>query len=147
MKKIVILSLLIVFLVFVSIKIIFAGAVPSNPASSNGESLEKSFGGRIINTKALEIETLEASGFTCFIAGSSISIAPIGSPPNTPISYFIPSFVTSKTGIEPSISGLILGKYGGQTTISCTLPGDPPITTIVSLNTITLFGTSAGGSN
>lgn len=145
MKKGIFFILLIVFLVFVNTNIVRSDAVPATATSTlSGSGWGGFFGGRIINTKALEIETLEASGFICFVPGSTISIIPIGSPPGTPINYFIPSFVTSKTGYGASTGALILGKYGGIMTISCTLPAEPPITTVVSLNIINLFGASAG---
>ena len=100
------------------------------------------FGGRIIYPKAIEIEELEATGFVCFVPGSTISILPIGSPAGTPVSYFIPSFVTSATRTIPTASQLILGNYLGKITLPCVLPGDPPAATTVSLDTIIYFGTS-----
>ncbi|KKP72779.1 MAG: hypothetical protein UR70_C0004G0022 [Candidatus Nomurabacteria bacterium GW2011_GWB1_35_20] len=91
---------------------------------------------------ALEIAEMEAAGYICPLFGTSISIVPIGSPPGTPTSYFIPSYITPRTRTTPAIRQLILGRYSGQTMITCTLPSDPPITTTVSLDTINLFGTS-----
>lgn len=125
---------LIIFLVFASARIIFAYSSPV--------SFGNFFGGRIIITKATKIATLESTGYVCFIPGTTISIFPMGSPVGTPTDYLIPSYVTPRTRTTPRTGQLILGKYSGQMTVSCTLPGDPPITTTVSLNTITLFGTS-----
>ncbi len=129
MKKGIIFILLIVFLVFASAKVVFA-------VSSFG----KSFGGRIIYPKALQITVLESVGYICPMYGTSISIMPIGSPLVTPIEYFIPFYVTSKTRTTPATHQLILGRYSGQEVITCThLLGD--IQT-VSLDMINLFGTS-----
>ena len=102
------------------------------------------FGGRIINTKALEIESLEGTGYRCYVPGTSITISLIGSPLGTPTSYFIPSFVMSKNGSLPAVGKLIMGKYMGKTMISCIYPSNPPMFTSVSLDTITLFATSKG---
>ena len=137
-RKSIIFILLIAFLVFISVKMVFAYSF-----------LGGVFGGRIIYTKALEIEEMEAAGYICPMFGTSISIIPIGSPPGTPTSYFIPSYITSKTRTIPAVGQLILGRYSGQTTITCTLTfpseSDPSIATTiltVSLDTINLFGTS-----
>ncbi|MFA5095542.1 MAG: hypothetical protein WC447_02705 [Candidatus Paceibacterota bacterium] len=129
MKKGTIFVLLIVFLVSISAKIVFAYSF-----------LGGVFGGKIINTKATEVTILEATGYVCPMSGTSISITPIGSPIGTPTDYFIPSYITSKTRTTPTMSQLILGRYSGQTMITCTNPaGDVQI---VSLDTINLFGTS-----
>ena len=100
------------------------------------------FGGRIINTTAIEIQELEMAGFQCVVPGSTISIAPLGSPVGTPTSYFIPFGTFSKTGYSPRVSQLIIGKYGWKTTIPCTSATVPPIVTTVWLDTINLFGNS-----
>ncbi len=131
MKKGIIFILLIVFL-------LFAGA---RTVSANF-SFGRLFGGRITAPKAVEIEALESAGYVCPMYGTSISIMPIGSPAGTPISYFIPSFVTSKTGTTPASHQLIMGRYSGQTTIICILESYPPLEQEVSLETINLFGTS-----
>jgi len=106
----------------------------------------KPFGGRIIYTKALRIQTLEATNYSCAVSGTSIEIKPIGSPPGTPTSYLIPSGTISKTKTTPMASQLILGKYSGKTPITCTYKGYPPNIQIVNLDNITLFGTSKGVS-
>lgn len=131
MKKGIIFILLIVFLLFVSARMVFAASYFGNL-----------FGGRIIYTKAVEIEAWESAGYTCPMFGTSISIMPIGSPFSTPTSFFIPSFVTPKTRTTPAPHQLIIGKYSGQMTIICILPSNPPDVQTVSLDTIILFGTS-----
>jgi len=136
-KKSIIFILLIAFLVFVSAKMVFAYSFFGGV-----------FGGRIISMPALEIAEMEATGYICTVPGITISIFPIGSPPGTPTSYFIPSYITSKTRTTPAIGQLILGRYSGQTMVTCTLtlwlPSHRRSTTIttVSLDTINLFGTS-----
>ena len=139
-RKSIIFILLIAFLVFISAKIVFAYSFFGGV-----------FGGRITNMPALEIASLEGSGYVCSMSGTSISIIPIGSPPGTPTSYFIPSYITPRTRTTPAIGQLILGRYSGKTVITCTLTlflgshrRSTTITT-VSLDTINLFGTSRGG--
>ena len=100
------------------------------------------FGGRIISDKAMEIELKEWAGYTCVVLGTSITINPIGSPPGTPTSYFIPWSITSRNGYPPISGRLIMGIYGGKTNIVCIYPSVPPFIETVSLDTIDLFGTS-----
>ena len=100
------------------------------------------FGGRIIHTKAIEIQELEAAGFQCLVPGSTFSITPIGSPISTPISYFIPAGIYSKTGYSTRAGQLIIGKYSFKTIISCMQTYYPFMTVPVSLNTVPLFGNS-----
>ncbi len=132
MKKGIIFILLIVFLVFASTRVVSASF-----------SLGKFFGGRVIETTAIPIEALKDAGYTCPMFGTSISILPLGSQTSTPINYFIPSYITSKTRTTPKMGGLILGKYEGQSMITCTRPCPPSVCVeTVSLDTINLFGTS-----
>lgn len=119
-------AVLILLFIFVTIKISYAF------------SLNQSFGGRIIMTKALEIQTLESSGFTCTVPGTTIQVKPI----KGPSSYIIPYGVKSKTNTTPSVGQQVIGKYAGKTSVICILEGDPPITITVTLDTINLFGTS-----
>jgi hypothetical protein len=105
-------------------------------------SFAKPFGGRILYTKAIEIQMLESTGYVCFVLGETITIKPIGSPMGTPMSYFIPFSVRSKTGNSLRMGQLILGKYGIKTLITCELTYPPWTPATVSLDTITLFGTS-----
>jgi len=130
-KKSIFYILLIAFLVFV-----YANT------TSAFSSFGRVFGGRIISPKALQITGLEASGFICPMFGTSISIFPIGSPAGTPLSYFIPPYITSKTRTIPRSGQLIIGKYSSPMVITCTSPYPPFITIPVTLNTIILFGTS-----
>jgi hypothetical protein len=133
MKKAVALFLLITFLIFVGTNIVY---------SYSSSTFGRLFGGKIISMKATQIEELEASGYICSMFGTSISIKPIGSRAGTPTSYFIPSYVSPKTRTTPGSGKLIIGKYSGQEIITCTLPGEPPLTETIVLNTITFFGTS-----
>jgi hypothetical protein len=135
-KKGIIFILLIIFLVFVGTQVVFASFSFFSPSFS----IIKSFGGRIIQTKALEIQELEAMGYICMVPGSSISITPIGSPAGTPISYFI---LPSKTNTTPMVGQLILGKYSMmKIVIPCIRAGYPPMFSSVSLNKVTIFGVS-----
>lgn len=128
MKKGIIFILLIIFLIFSNTKIVSAF------------SFEKSFGGKILYTKAMKIQILESAGFTCTVLGSTIMMMPIGSPVGTPIDYFIPWYTISKTKTTLRSGQYILGKYGMTTPITCVSVIGVPI--IVDLDTITLFGTS-----
>jgi len=98
------------------------------------------FGGKILSTKAIEIETLEGAGYLCYVPGTSISISTIGSPPGTPMNYFIPYSTISKTGNALRTGQLILGRYGGIELITCFHESGP--SKMVSLERIDLFGTS-----
>lgn len=111
----------------------------SNKIFADTFDFSKSFGGKITSTKANEIQELEGAGFECVVMGTTISIKPIGSPTNTPTSYYIPSWVKSKTRTEPNENKLILGKYGISTPITCVRFEEVQV---VNLKTITLFGTS-----
>jgi len=102
--------------------------------------ITKPFGGKIINDKAIEIQALESANFQCVVPGSSITIYPIGS---SPVSYIIPYGVVSKTGTTPSSGQWILGLYSlTKTSVTCIFQGVPPVTTTISLDTISLYGTS-----
>jgi len=101
------------------------------------------FAGEIISIPAFEIMEVEAMGFQCAKHGTSFSIRPIGSPSGTPVSYFIPSFVSSSTNIIPSLNQKIMGIYFGMATVPCILPATPtPIITVVYLNNVSYFGNS-----
>jgi len=99
-----------------------------------------SFAGKIIYTKAKEIQALEWTGYSCPVVGSTIEVSPIKF--SMPHSYFIPASLKSKTGNNLKIGQSIMGKYGGKYMISCILKYEPYTMKTVSLPTITLFGTS-----
>jgi len=97
------------------------------------------FGGKIIHTKATEIQTLESTGFVCNVPGETITISPVG---KYPTSYLIPYGTTSKTKKPLGKNRWILGVYKGvKTAIICTNE-ETGVTTQVNLNPITLYGTS-----
>lgn len=129
-KRVIWIALAVVFLVFFSTKIVFA------------YSFNSQFAGRIVYTKAIEIQALEMAGFQCVVPGSTIQIISIGSPARTPTSYYIPPYVRSKTGNSTRASQLIIGKYGGKMAIACTSKTVPPVVKTVNLDIITLFGNS-----
>lgn len=135
-KKIFTRTILVFLFVLITIKIAYA------------VSLGKDFGGRIIKTTATKVQSLENSGWACVVPGTSIDIRPI----KGPVSYLIPAFVRSKTNTTPASGQQIIGKYSGKTPIVCTRACPPAVcTTTVTLDTITLFGTSQssgfGGGN
>jgi hypothetical protein len=100
----------------------------------------KGFGGKIVDNKATEIKSVESSNYKCEVPGTTITIKPVGT---YPMSYFIPSGVSSKTGTTPRSGQWILGLYSSTVTpITCIFQGTPPSTTIVTLPTISLYGTS-----
>ncbi len=116
------------FFVLVTIKIAFAAAST------------KSFGGKILYTTNTKIKSLQTTGYTCVIPGQTITIKPVN---KAPTGYFIPAAVVSKTKLPLSPGQSILGLYSPTTTpITCILKGDPPVTTVVNLATMVLFGTS-----
>ncbi|MFH1608915.1 MAG: hypothetical protein ABH951_02795, partial [Patescibacteria group bacterium] len=96
------------------------------------------FGGKIINTKALEIKTLESSNYHCNVSGETLEVNPI----KGPSSFAISSGTQNKTGYKIRSGQWIIGKYSGKTTITCIFQGEPPSTQTVTLDTITLYGTS-----
>ena len=126
--------------IFLGFLIVFSLLVAAKTVSAIVNFLPQ-FGGRVINTTALEIQALEWAGFQCAVPGSTISIAPLGSPLGTPISYLIPFGIYSKTGYSPMIGQLIIGKYNWwKTTITCTHPAGAVQT--VWLDTVGVFGNS-----
>lgn len=129
MKKIIILSILVLFLiVFSFIKDrVEAGGVVSSSA----------FGGKITATKAKEITALENAGYTCTVNGKTIEIRPI----KGKTSYFIPQEIKSKTGRSIDSGKYIIGKSEGKEPINCTAPPpEPPVT--VNIDKVKIFGTS-----
>lgn len=116
---------LIIFVLIFSFKLAYA--------KSNGSP----FGGKITNTKALRISTLEKQGYKCTVPGETIEIKPIKSGVT---SFLIPSNVKSKTGYKTNVGQWILGKYYGVSSITCARDGYD--TVYVTLDTITLYGTS-----
>ena len=130
MKKGIILTILVIFLVFVS-------------AETANASLGSLFGGRIILKPEVKIFSLESAGFNCqMLGGTSISIIPIGSPVGTPSSYYIPAAVSSVTRTITTPGQLILGIYAGKIPIQCVYPSAPPVVVTVPLSIINYFGTS-----
>jgi len=131
-KKGITLSILVIFLLFLCVKTAHA-------------SLGSVFGGRIIFKPAVEIATLEATNYNCqagLAGGTSISIMPLGSPAGTPVSYYIPPFVSPVTETIPVVGQLILGLHSGVFGITCVYRGYPPVIVVVPLSIITYFGTS-----
>ncbi len=132
MKKGIFFTLLIFFFVFLfSAKTTFAIF-----------GLGQSFGGKILHTKDIKIQAAESAGYHCLILGSTITIAPLGSPAGTPIGYFIPASVIPKTRTTPMTGQFILGKYAGTTSIECLPPHFVMPVITVPLSIITMFGTS-----
>jgi hypothetical protein len=126
MKKGFIYIMLLYLILFVSFDITYA---------SSGQV----FGGRITKTTETQIESYQNSTYECDMqGGKAIEIKPI----KGPTKYFIPSGTKSKTGTTPTSGQLIIGKYSGKTTIQCNNTVEPWDTQTVSLDTITLFGTS-----
>jgi hypothetical protein len=131
MFKILTRILIIVLVVFISIKIVHASF-----------GIDKGFGGKITDDKATEIKDLEDSGYTCQVPGTSITINPVSS--NYPTTYLIPWSVKSKTNTTPASGQWILGLYSPmKTTISCYKDCGPTVCiATAALSTISLFGTS-----
>lgn len=153
MKRKIFIGLLVIIALFVSLRVVYAflteddtggsgGNSSANTTSGTSESSSSSsgiFGGKITETKASKIQSLEDEGYTCDVSGSSIEINPI----KGPSSYIIPSGTISKTGYAIRSGQWILGKYSGKTTVTCTKQcGETECTSTAILDTITLFGTS-----
>lgn len=99
------------------------------------------FGGRITNTKATEIQSLENSNYKCVVPGTTITIKPVTR--SSPTTFLIPSGVKSKTGTTARAGQVIKGLYSqSKTSITCIYQGYPPSETTTTLTPITLYGTS-----
>jgi len=119
-----------IFVVLASIQIVYA-------YSTAGQL----FAGKIVNTKATEIQRLEDENYSCNVPGSSITIQSY----KGPTSYLIPSGTSAKTGTVAD-GHLIMGKYtSSSATVTCIYRGYPPREQTVTLNKITLFGASGNG--
>jgi hypothetical protein len=130
--------ILIAILIFISILIF----INFDIANASQFGITKPFGGQIINNPATEIERLELANYECVVPGKTITIRPVG---KYPTSYLIPYGVKSRTIGLPTAGKWILGLYNPiKTPITCTFRGLPPATTIVNLDSITLYGTSRG---
>jgi hypothetical protein len=73
-------------------------------------------GGKITATKAVKIETLEASGYTCYVDGKTIQTNPIVKGSD---SYIIPLGIKSKTGYETKEGQWIIGYTFGEEIVEC----------------------------
>lgn len=94
------------------------------------------FGGKIINSKASRIETLENSNYSCAVPGTTIEIQP----QKGPKSYLIPKTITSKTKEKIKKGQNIIGTYIGITPIICIYNGYPPSMKLVILPTVKIYG-------
>jgi hypothetical protein len=102
-------------------------------------SFGNTFGGRILKTEAIEITTLQNTGYICVVPGSTIEIISI----KGPTAYLIPFGIIPRSNTNPREGQGILGRYGGQATIVCTRKdGETTSVRNVFLDIITLFGTS-----
>jgi len=125
-KIVILLSLLIVLVAFDRV---------------SAASATQPFGGRIVNAKATEIESMEGANYKCVVPGNTITIKSNDS--TDPTTYFISAGTKSKTGYSPRAGQQIKGKYSNsKTTITCIYQGYPPNTETVQLTTIELYGTS-----
>lgn len=117
---------------FLSIFIIFGFLFVFN--TTNAFGLTRPTGGRIIQAKASEIQTVETAGFVCPPTQTILINPVVGSYPKSYI-------VTPATGTPVSANKWILGLYMQTVTpITCTHPEGA--TTVVNLNTLTRYGTS-----
>jgi hypothetical protein len=97
------------------------------------------FGGRILKTKAIRIETLESAGYSCPGSTNTIEVTPI----KGPTAYYAPySANRTRTTLAPGQK--ILGKYSGSITIECVRVNEDGTTSQedVLLDMVTMFGTS-----
>lgn len=106
------------------------------PAISNA-AFYQSFGGRVLNQKAIQLDVLEKTGWTCAWLTGSVTITPV----KGPASYLITNPLNS-TRTKVAANQQILGLYSPTPTpVTCTFPNGA--TQVVSLPTITIpWGTS-----
>jgi len=120
----------------------YSGGVGGGTSSASSIS-SKVFGGKIANTKAEKIDELESSGYSCNYSGTTIEVTPINVKGLTmPYSYLIPTGIKNRTGFSLRDGQWIIGKYSGKTIITCILEGDPPLEETVTLDIISIYGTS-----
>lgn len=140
--------LLIIFLLFISVFFTLKSKTNAQYAggagggSSSSVTSSRIFGGKIANTKAERIMELESENYHCSVSGTTIEVTPISSKMSMPYSYIIPYGVENKTGFSLRDGQWIIGKYNGTTTVECIFQGEPPVTQTVTLETITIYGTS-----
>lgn len=124
---------------FVIVVFVFLLVVAFEIVSAAGAT--KPFGGRITNTKATEIQSMENSNYKCTVPGTSITIKPVTK--SSPTTFLIPSSVKSKTNTTARAGQQIKGLYSqSKTTITCIYQGYPPSQSTVQLTPITMYGTS-----
>lgn len=127
------------YVVSFGIIVIFLGSVSVASAISQ----KKSFGGRITNTTANEIEETENANYKCAVPGTSISIRTVGMQKKGTMSFVIPTNVRSKTNTRTKNNQWILGLQSqGKTSVTCIFQGTPPNEKTVNLDTIDMYGTS-----
>jgi len=99
----------------------------------------QSFGGRIIQTKATEIQTLEATNYECTNPQGSIKIKPVG---KSPVSYVTQFYNNTRT--TPRSGQQVLGLYQRSGAfVACVFKGLPPNGVVLNLNQIMFdWGTS-----
>lgn len=126
-----------IFLLSISIFIFILNFSLVNASTiSNANVSRTSFGGKITQTKSIEIEQKESLGYKCEVPGQTITIRSVNGYSK---SYLIPMAVKNKSAKTISVGKWILGLKGSSVPITCT---NTTITTIVSLPSIILFGTS-----
>lgn len=126
--------------------------IPFKPVvSQKAQSTTILFGGKIVGTKAKEVEGYENADYICEVPGSTIEIRPIKS---STTSYFIPFGTRSLTKYEINPNQSILGRSYGSQTITCKKckqkDGEPTksdevkcLTVSIDLPKIEKFGNSA----
>lgn len=116
--------------------------LPTKPLKSLQRN-SGSFAGRILNTKALKIQTLEGAGYLCPEAiGRTIEIKKQNQKHKYSTSYFISDIVKAK--YQRRAGQAILGYYSGTKTITCTHPLGAVET--VTLNNVKKYNVSKGAS-
>lgn len=127
---------------FLFFLILFVGifSIISNQVQAFGLGV-KPFGGKIIKSKATEVENIEYQGFRCPITNDSIAINPVVGG----LTYYIPSVNSKTIGGGIQVGQWIMGLYTpSSATITCTNIKQPPTppTMNVILNKINIYGTS-----
>ena len=127
------------YVVSFGIIVIFLSSVSAVYAFSQ----KKSFGGRITNTTANEVQETESSNYKCAVPGTSISIRTVGMKKKGTMSFVIPANVQSKTNTRTKNNQWILGLQSqSKTSVTCIFQGNPPTEKTLNLDTIDMYGTS-----
>ncbi|MCX6753129.1 MAG: hypothetical protein NTW62_02180 [Candidatus Nomurabacteria bacterium] len=96
------------------------------------------FAGRITQAPDQEVQSLADSDYTCEPENTTIDIQSF----KGPTAYYIPQGTESKTKNQQKDGQLVIGRYSGTTTITCTEDTEPYDVQTFQFNTIDMWANS-----